>query len=155
MIHAPIYGSIINQPAKLYKRFTTEETITLEKKTKSTEHQQSRMIPPPETFEPVKGRISYENNYYHTHCNIRYVETSEKTEGQSQIIDGLVSKSFDMTIKFNGQYKPIAGSPYEPEIGDLLAIDNELWIIEEGILRKRNASLINFAVIYLPLRKVK
>lgn len=84
MIHAPIYGSIINQPAKLYKRFTPTETMTLDGK-----------------------EIIYENNYYHTHCSLRYIESTEKTEGQEQPLGGLVSNNRHMAISITGNISPL------------------------------------------------
>ena len=98
--------------------------------------------------------IIVESNYYRTYASIAYVEATDKQEGEEQPLRGLPSHSANMTIKYNGEYKPKAGNLYECEADDLLSIDGELWIIEDGIQRVRNKSLINFATVYVPVRRL-
>ena len=131
MWHTPINGSQINIPAKLYKRFTPTETVTLD----GTE-------------------IVYENNYYRSYASIPYIEATDKQQGDEQPLSGLVTGADYMTIKYNGTYKPRRGDLREPDHGDLLVIDKEMWVIEDTIQRVRVKSLVNFAVVYLPLRRL-
>jgi len=98
--------------------------------------------------------IIVENNYYRTYASIAYVEATDRQEGEEQPLRGLPSHSASMTIKYNGAYKPKRGSVYECEAGDILSIDGELWIVEDGIQRVRNKSLVNFATVYVPLRRL-
>lgn len=130
-MHAPIHGSQINPPAKLYKRFTPTETVSSD----GTE-------------------ITVENNRYRTFCSLRYVEATDRQDGEEQPINGLVSRSGYMTVKYNGKYKPEKDSPYEAETGDVLEIEEELWIVEDDVQRVRVKSLKNFATVYLPLKKI-
>lgn len=131
MWHTPINGSQINRPAKLYKRFTPTETMTLN----GTE-------------------IVYENNYYRSYASIPYVEATDMQQGDEQPLNGLITGADYMTVKYNGTYKPKCGDLREPDHGDILSIDNELWIVEDGIQRIRHKSMINFATVYLPIRRV-
>jgi len=130
MWHAPISGSQINPPAKLYKQFTPTETLTLNGKD-----------------------IVYENNYYRSFCSFAWVDATDRQQTDEQPISGLVAHADYMTVKLNGTFKPKQGDLREPTHGDLVMIDGELWIIEDGIQRIRHKSLINFAAVYLPLRK--
>ena len=130
-MHAPIYGSQINLPAKLFKRFMPTESVTI-----------------------GSQDIIYENQYYRSYCALRYVESTERQEGEEQPINGLVTRSGYMTIKYNGKYRFASGSLYEAEVGDLLLINKELWIVEDGVQRIRYKSLANLATVYLPLRKI-
>lgn len=131
MWHTPVNGSQINIPAKLYKRFTPTETVTLD----GTE-------------------IEYENNYYRSYASIPYIEATDKQQGDEQPLSGLVTGADYMTIKYNGTYKPRRGDLREPDHGDLLVIDKEMWVIEDTIQRVRVKSLVNFAIVYLPLRRL-
>lgn len=138
-MHAPINGSTVNPKARLYKRFTVKEEL------------ESNNTEEPESNNNV---IEFENNYYCTHFSFRFVDTTDRQEGEYDPIDGLHTPNGYMTIKYNGKYKAKPDSPYEPHGGDLLEIDGELWIIEEPIQKVRIKSLRNFATIYLSLRKV-
>lgn len=136
-MHAPINGSTVNPKAKLYKRFTVTE------KSKLTNGE-----------ERDNGVITFENNYYSTQFAFRFVDTTDRQEGEYDPISGLHTPNGYMTIKYNGKFKSNPESPCEPHGGDLLEIDGELWIIEEPIQRVRIKSLRNFATVYLSLRKV-
>lgn len=131
MFHAPIYGSQVNQPAKLFKRFTPTENVELGNKV-----------------------IAYENNLYKNFYNIKYVEATEQNSGEFQPIKGLQTPSGYMTIKFHGCYKAKPGDTNEPEVDDLIVIDDKLWQVD-GVQKRRHTSLVNFATIYLSLKKVK
>jgi hypothetical protein len=140
MWHCPISGSQINGPAKLFKQFTPTETLTLD-----------RPISAGGWFE---REIRQENNYYRACASIAWVDATERGQSDEQPISGLTAHTGYMTIKYNGTYQPQLNDPKEPEHGDILEIDGERWIIEDGVQRVRNKSLINFAVVYLPLRKL-
>lgn len=146
MWHFPINGSQINQPAKLYKKFTPTENVTLNKEIPSEEEEGETTI--------ESRTIIVENNYYRTYASIAYVEATDRQEGEEQPLRGLPSHSASMTIKYNGAYKPKRGSVYECEADDILLIDGELWIVEDGIQRVRHKSLVNFATVYVPIRRL-
>jgi hypothetical protein len=131
MWHCPISGSQINPPAKLYKQFTPTETLTLDGK-----------------------EIEYENNYYRAHASIAWVDATEVGQAEEQPIEGFNVHTEYLTIKYNGTFRPKLNDLKEPSHGDILVIDGEPWIIEDGIQRVRNKSLVNFATVYLPLRKL-
>ena len=132
MFHAPINGSQINTPAKLYKRFTTSENITLDGTV-----------------------IAYENNYYRfLGCAFAWVDADDMQTGEEQPIRGVLAHSDRMTIKFYGRWKSKPSAGDEPEAGDILFIGGERWIIEDGVQRARKKSLVDFAVVFLPIRKL-
>lgn len=130
--HAPIYGSQINAPAKLYKRFTPTGTA----------------------LEMNGDIIPYEGNYYRWCANIPYIEATDKQLSDEHPIEGLIVDTGYLTIKYNGTYKPRPDDLREPCHGDIMALDGELWIIEDRVQRVRNKSLVNFATVYSPLRKL-
>lgn len=130
--HAPIYGSQFHPPAKLYKRFT-----------------------PTENFVLGDNELAYQNNYYRTHFEFRWTEADDLQGGIEQPISGLVNNNSYMTIKFHGRWKPLKGDITEPDAGDIISIDGELWIVEEsGSQRVHKKSIRDFATIYLPLKKL-
>ena len=130
-IHAPIYGSQFNPPAKLYKRFTNDISIA------------------------VKGDIiTVQNNRYAYVDLFPWVEAAEEQEDEYQPINGLIVPKSHMTIKYNGLYKPDPKDIREPRVDDVLIIDGEIWMIESPIQRIRHRSLRNMATVILPLRRV-
>lgn len=132
MWNAPIYGSQINPRAKLYKRFTAALDVT---------------VSPTDT-------ITIEDNRYACYYRFAWVEVDDMQQSDEQPLDGLPVNTERMTIKFHGRWKPERGAKDEPEIGDVLDIDGEYWIIEAGVQRVRKKSLINFATVFLPIRKL-
>lgn len=133
MIYAPILGSQANPRAKLYKRFTAELDVAIE---------------------PSKV-ITIEDNRYATFSSIAWTEADDMVEGDEQPLDGLPVESARMTIKFHGRYIPRKGAKDEPEVGDVLQIGDDFWIVEAGCQRTRKKSLVNFATVFLPLRKLQ
>lgn len=127
MFNAPIHGSQINPPAKLYKMFTPTEEIETD------------------------NIIVYQNNYYRHYTSFRYIEVSDMNMGDEQPIQGLISGVGYMTIKYNGKYK---SDKTEPDHGDIVKIGTELWIITDSIQKIRHKMLKNMAVVYLPLKKL-
>lgn len=130
-MYEPIHGSQVNPPARLYKRFMPTEPAAI-----------------------AKTVIKFENKYYANTFAFAWAEADELTVSDERPIDGLVVKAQRRTIKFHGNYIPKPGSRYEPETGDVLEIDGEYWVIEDGISRKRIASLRNFATVTLPLKRL-
>ena len=132
MFHAPIHGSQINLPAKLYKRFTPTETVIMD-----------------DTV------ITHENNYYRTHFSFAWVEADDEQGGVEQPISGLINSNTHMTIKLNSGWKRTKGDLASPDAGDIITIGKERWIVEEsGSQRVRIKSMRDLAVVYLPLRRV-
>lgn len=130
--NCPIYGSQINPPAKLYKRFTATLGVT---------------VSPTDT-------ITIEDNRYASYYSFAWVEVDDMQQSDEQPLDGLPINAERMTIKFHGRWKPEKGAKDEPEVGDILEISSEYWIIEAGGQRARKKSLFNFATVFLPLRKL-
>lgn len=130
--NCPIYGSQVNPRAKLYKRFTAELDVAIE---------------------PSKV-ITIEDNRYACRYNFAWVEADDMQQSDEQPLSGLPINAERMTIKFYGRWKPEKGAKDEPEIGDILEISGEYWIIEAGGQRARKKSLVNFATVFLPLRKL-
>jgi hypothetical protein len=132
MRNAPIYGSQINTPAKLYKRFTGKLPVELK-----------------------DGEvITTEDNRYVCYFRFAWVDADDMQSTEQPGSGGAILHTYDLSIKFYGRWKPKEGSVDEPEAGDILQIDNEFWIIEEGVQRARKKSLVNFATVFLPLRKL-
>lgn len=143
-MHAPIYGSQRNPPAKLYKRFTYDMAL----KTPASAV----------TNADLTIDIVIEMNAYKTFHGFRWVEVSDKSEGTSQPLSGLLAPSGDWSIKFNGAYmKKTWLTPCDvsyPETGDLVVIEKELWQIGEGVTRSKYKSMKDLAVFTLPLKKI-
>ena len=129
-MHAPITNGTVNPPAKLYKRFT-----------------------PTEALETDTDTVRYENNYYRLCASFRYVDATDKQEGEYNPVDGLLAPNAYRTVKCNGKYRVQPNDPREPLGGDLVAIDGDLWMIEEPVQRVRNLSLRNIATVYLSPRR--
>lgn len=126
----PIYGSQTNPPAKLYKRFTPTENFIIDNTV-----------------------LVYQKNYYRTRYSFAWTEANDLQGGTEQPLGGLLVDSSYMTIKLYGKWKPIKGDPTEPELGDIVAINGESWIVED-IQRVRKKSMQNLAVVYLSIRKL-
>lgn len=139
MIYAPILGSQANPRAKLYKRLSGEVEITVQ----------------PTTDAAIANVITIEDNRYATFSSIAWTEADDMVEGDEQPLDGLPVESARMTIKFHGRYMPRKGAKDEPEVGDVLQIGDDFWIVEAGCQRTRKKSLVNFATVFLPLRKLQ
>ncbi len=92
--------------------------------------------------------IKYQNNYYKSYSKIRWIEDASKTRTESQFLPGLIIDGEFMTIKTNSLEQILPG--------DLLSLENELWIVESdiqiayGYFPKKVQTFQ-----YLPLRKVK
>ncbi len=130
MFHAPIEGSQFNPRAKIFRRFTPTETVSL-----------------------TDGEtILYQNNYYkRIGLNLPYVKASNRTSAVFQPIPGAITPQAFMTIKYHGHSEY---NPNEPQPGDLLQIKAELWMVESGIEKEDLTYIRNMARVYLPLRKV-
>lgn len=133
MWNCPINGSQVNSPAKLYKRFTGEVKVTAEKSAEV---------------------ITIEDNRYASYYSFAYIEADDMTQADEQPLDGLPVNSARMTVKFHGRWKPVPRGKDEPEEGDVLEINGEYWIIEAGIQRVRKKSLVDFATVFLPIRRL-
>lgn len=143
MMHAPIYGSQINPPAKLFKRFTYDQTLKVPMGVKSDSELTTDMV--------------LELNAYKTFHSFMYVEASDYTEGTHQPLNGLLVPKGDLSIKFNGacfKRKIEPCDPNYPETGDLVLMRGELWQISEGIIKSRFKSYADLAVFTLPLKKL-
>lgn len=131
MWHCPISGSQVNKPAKLFKRFT-----------------------PTERFEIGETDIEIENNYYRHYHSFAWVEADDMQTSDDRPLGGLIAHTDRLNIKLNGRWKAVRNGRDEPEEGDILELDGSYWIIEDGCQRTRKKSLNNFAVIYLPIKKL-
>ncbi len=147
--NAPIYDSQFNNPAKLYKRLTNDVPIKVEdgKIIQVTINKKTFIV-------GDNGIITVQDNRYVLTGSLQWVDATDKQDGEYQPIDGLIVRNEYMTIKFNGLYRCNPQSLSEPQVGDLLKIDSELWIIESPIQRVRHRAMRNMATVYLQLRKV-
>lgn len=151
MIYAPILGSQVNPRAKLHKRLSGNADATIR-----TEQTNGTAIRNGINSITVSNNvITIEDNRYAAYCSIAWTEADDMTEGDEQPLDGLPVESARMTIKFHGRYMPRKGAKDEPEVGDVLQIGDDFWIVEAGCQRTRKKSLVNFATVYLPIRKLQ
>ena len=150
-MHAPINGSTINSPAKLYKRFTVEDRVNM-----TPDKIAPAKIAP--VFEvkkmPDTDVIRFENIYYAYVRSFRYIESTDEQEGEFSPIEGLKAHTAYKTVKYTGKYKVAPDSTDEPQEGDLLKLDEEVWMIDEDIQRVRIKSMRNLATVFLPLKRV-
>lgn len=148
-IHAPIYGSQFNPPAKLYKRLTNDIPVRIDA---------DKIVQIEFNGRSVKvandGIITVQNNRYVFVDTFRWALAMDRQEEEYQPINGLLVQNGHMTIKFNSAYQTKANDLREPRVGDILSIGGELWIIESPIQRIRHRSLRNLATVILPLSSV-
>ena len=148
-MHAPINGSTINLPAKLYKRFMVNDGLNMTPKDIEPLLCNSK----PTSVSDI-GVIQFEKNYYVYVRSFRYIESTDEQEGEFAPIEGLKARTAYKTIKYNGKYKVDPSCIDEPREGDILKLDGELWVIDEGIQRVRLKSMRNFATVFLPIQRV-
>ncbi len=131
MIYAPINGSQNNPKAKLYKRFTTNQTATVD-----------------------DDVVIYQNNNYVYHSSFAWVEATGTNEEDYQPIQGLITHTESLTIKMNAPYFRRLGDLKIPEHGDIVRLGGKLWIIEDGVQKERHKTLKDLATYYLPLKSL-
>ncbi len=145
--NAPIYESQFNDPAKLYKRFTNDMEIRLN--TSAAEKKSGD-----KTISVPDDVVVIQDNRYVQTGSLQWADATDRQDGEYQPINGLIVKNEYKTIKYNGPYRSDSHSLIEPQVGDILKIDDEFWIIESPIQRVRNRSMRNLATVYLQLQKV-
>ena len=144
-MHAPIQGSQLNPPAKLYKRFTFEvKTGT----TAGYEYNEGSITINSE------DSITFENNRYVCHFSFAWVESTDIQESEMQPLRGLIVESSNMTIKMNAPYLQKKGDVQKPENGDIIQIGDTFWVVQDGVQRFRHKMMRNLATVYLPLKQL-
>ena len=146
-MHAPIQGSQINPPAKLYKRFTYGLNTNLGDDEHITDVDGVITI-------QDENKIAYENNNYVCHFSFAWVEATDLQDSELQPLRGLIIESSNMTIKMNAPYIQKRGDVQKPENGDIVQIGDTYWIIQDGVQRYRHKTLRNLATVYLPLKQL-
>lgn len=140
-MHAPIQGSQLNPPAKLFKRFTFKQEHEIDYDGKGL-------------VVNSQDTITFENNRYVCHYSFAWVEATDLQESEIQPIRGLIVETANMTIKMNAPYIQRRGDVTKPETGDIVQIGSDFWVIQDGVQRTRHKTLRNLATVYLPLRQL-
>lgn len=143
-MHAPIQGSQLNPPAKLFKRFTFEKEVSLFTSSSNSQN----------VLKVDDSKIQYQQNNYVCYYEFAWVEATDMQDSETQPIKGLLIESSNMTIKTNTPYIQKRGDVKKPENGDIVKIGDTYWEIQDGVQRTRHKTLRNLATVYLPLKQL-
>lgn len=130
-MYAPINGSQINPKAKLYKKYTVDQETLIN-----------------------ANVITYQLNNYVCRSTFAWVESTGYNEEDYQPIRGLVTRTASMTIKMSAPYFKRLGNFKIPDIGDIVQLNGEYWMVEDGIQKERHKTLKDLATYYLPLTRL-